>query len=61
MKSIKHQYRMLELRKGDKLVISEFNYRDLWLNQLLSYVNKTDTSLSKRDVFELTKTIEVEI
>jgi hypothetical protein len=61
MKSIKYQYGILELRKDDKLVISEFNYQDLWLNQLLSYVNKTDTSPSKPDVFEMMKTMEVEI
>ena len=61
MKSIKHQHRILKLRKGQKLVISEFNYQNLWLNQLLSYVNEKDTLPSKRDVFELMKTMKVEM
>lgn len=58
-KNIKHQYQLLKLQKGDAFTISEFDYQNLWLSQLLSSVNNTDTPLSKRDVFEMIKTMKV--
>lgn len=59
-KNIKHQYQLLKSQEGDAFTISEFDYQNQWLNQLLSYVNETDKP-TKQNVFEMMKTMKVEI